>query len=72
MGGFESLFWFIVTVGIIVLVVYWMRGKKGLHCPMHHFCGGGAGSALEILRERYVKGEIDKEEFEEKRKTLEN
>ena len=54
------LFWGLI-IGLVVLA---LRG----------FGAGSAGraerSALDILRERYARGEIDKSEFERKREDL--
>jgi uncharacterized membrane protein len=41
----------------------WCNGENCSH-PMH------GGRALELLKERFVKGEINKEEFEDKKKAL--
>ncbi len=63
-GWLWMVFWWVlVVVGIVVLVRWLMeqRGGEGRR--------GGAG-ALDILKERYARGEIDKKEFEEKRKEL--
>lgn len=69
------LFW----VAVIFLIASLVRGGKHGHVGC---CGGGHGhdeghadrkredSALAILRERYAKGDISKEEFESKKKDL--
>lgn len=56
---------------VIVLVVFSVRslvGTGGHHS--HSDTGTKTDKALEILRERYARGEIDHEEFQEKKKHL--
>jgi len=54
-----------VIVAIVVLVVRWMGGTAA---------GGPRGPAekspLDILKERYARGEMTTEDFEERRKAL--
>ena len=62
--GFGGIFMILLWVGLIVLIV-WGVMKIGK--------GGGTPSkkdALDIARERYAKGEISKEEFEQIKKDL--
>ena len=59
------IFWIAVIIGIIFLI-RWLVQSAG---------SGGHGvrseeSALEILKRRYARGEIDKKEFEQKKKDL--
>ncbi|HEY7609199.1 MAG TPA: SHOCT domain-containing protein [Alphaproteobacteria bacterium] len=70
-GGmvFGTLTMFVFLAGVVVLAVLLVR-----------WLGGGAGhghdpfsarrTALEILQERFAKGEIDKQEYEERRRVL--
>jgi putative membrane protein len=52
------LFWVLIALGIVALVK-WL------------FSAGGSGkSALDILKERYAKGEIDREQYEQMRRDL--
>jgi putative membrane protein len=44
--------------------VVWLVGRDFGRGP------GEAGSALDILNERYARGEIGKEEFEQKKRDL--
>jgi putative membrane protein len=54
------LVWGLVITGI-VLGIRWLARPGG---------GSGSDSALEILRQRYARGEINKEEFEAKKRDL--
>lgn len=55
-GVFILLFWVLLDVGIIYLVKHTLNNGN--------YKEGGGDRAIEILRERYAKGEITKEEFE--------
>jgi putative membrane protein len=63
-GPFMILFWILVIVGVVVLVK-WLLDQSSTGK------GSRDKSALEILRERYARGEINREEYEQKRRDLE-
>jgi putative membrane protein len=73
MGWFGGIFtivvWILIIVGL-VLLIRWLvqatRSEPGASAG----AGASTSRALEILRERYARGEIDKAEFEEKKKDL--
>lgn len=62
--------WHILLLVLIIWFIVWLlrgpRGRRWGNMPgMWH-----SHSALQILNERYAKGEITKEEYEERKKTL--
>ena len=68
MGGFWGigmmfmmlLFWVLIIAGLVLGVRWLLRQDRERR----------SDSALEILRRRYARGEINKEEFEAKKKDL--
>ena len=67
MGGFGMGWWWII--GIIVLIaVIWpvsQRFNRNNNVPRET-----EKTALDILKERYANGEINKQEFEERKQDL--
>ncbi len=66
-GGFLFMlfFWVLIIVGVVLLTrSVGNQRREGYH-PVEK-------TPLQILQERYTKGEIDKKEYEEKKKELGN
>jgi len=65
---FMFLFWGLIIVGLVFLI-RWLAQTTG----DRNNSGVSMGSnAMDILKKRYAKGEIDKEEFDRKKKDLES
>jgi putative membrane protein len=56
------------VIAIVVLVVRWLGGPWHGQAPSQHVSPGR--TPLDILKERFARGEIDKQEFEERRRVL--
>ena len=64
---FMTFFWILVITSLVFLIrwlIQTMKGEKGVV--------RGSSSALDILTERYAKGEIDKEEFQRIKRDLQS
>jgi putative membrane protein len=57
---FMLVFWGLVAAGIVVAIRWLAQQGKGSR----------SDAALEILRERYARGEIDREEFLARKRAL--
>jgi putative membrane protein len=60
--GWSFLFWILVILGAIVLVKWLLEKDKKT--------SESGENPLEILKRRYARGEIDREEFEQKKRDL--
>jgi len=60
MGWISMLFFWGLVILLIIALIKWIMTPKT----------SSALSALEILKARYAKGEIDKQEFENKKQDL--
>jgi len=64
-GGFMWIFWILIIIGIF-FVFKNMSGTNSNNSSLDN------ESPLEILKKRYARGEIEEEEYERRRKELEN
>ena len=62
-GALHMLLYWGVLILILVALVKWVFGVPGGRTEER-------GRALDILKERYARGEIGKEEFEQKKRDL--
>lgn len=69
MGMVFNLLILILIVAALIMAIRWVlqggRSREGNDTRQ-----GSSGRAMEVLKERYARGEIDKDEFEQKKKDL--
>lgn len=63
-GGFMWLFWILLIVMVVVLIK-WLTGTSS---GSDH--SGPVETPLDILKKRYANGEIDRQEFEQKKRDI--
>ena len=63
-------FWWIIPIVMIILCLFMMRGCMGGMSSGKGRRRNSTGSALEVLDRRYANGEINKREYEEKKRDL--
>lgn len=63
LGALGMIIWWALIISLIVYLVKWIG-----HGTKEH--RSHSSNAMEILKERYAKGEIDRKDFEEKKKDL--
>jgi len=66
-GIFMIIFWIFIIVGVVFLVKWLAQSPRGHSSPGRT---DTSPKAFDILKERYARGEINKQEFEEKKKDL--
>ena len=62
-GIWMILTWLLLILGVVI-VVRWFWGRPTVGSDYHN------PTSLDILRERYARGEIDRGEYEQKRRDL--
>jgi putative membrane protein len=64
-GPLFMILWLAVVIAVAVLLIRWIGGPWQGAAPQPP-----SRTPLDILKERFARGEIDKEEFEERRRVL--
>ncbi|MDW3098659.1 MAG: SHOCT domain-containing protein [Alphaproteobacteria bacterium] len=67
LGPIMMIVFIAVAIVVVVFLLRWLGGT-GQGAAQHAHATGR--TPLDILKERFAKGEIDKEEFEERRRVL--
>jgi putative membrane protein len=72
---FSPIHFILSVIGwiLVVWLIVWLirgSGRRAYWMDRHDRRNSSSNPALDVLKERYAKGEISKEEFEEKKKDL--
>jgi putative membrane protein len=60
--GLGFIFWLAILAALVAAAVWFMRSQQG--------AAPGRSDSLQILEERYARGEIDRDEYLQKRRDI--
>ncbi len=69
--SFGMVLWIALLVVLVWAIIRWLERKTSTSGPQETSIPASGPSALEILRQRYARGEIDTATFEQMRAQLE-
>ena len=67
-GGFNMIFWPLVFVALVAGVIWFVRSPSYAGAGQPHLPRRSSG--LDILEERYARGEINRDEFLQKKNEI--
>ena len=62
-GGLMMILWWGLVIAVVVMIAKWLMNQT--EKPPH-----SGNNALDILKERYAKGEISQQEFTDKKRDI--
>ncbi len=68
-GPIGMIVWFVILIAIVALVVWLVRSLTG-GGGMHHLAPPRRSGGLDVLEERYARGEINRDEYLQKKKDI--
>jgi len=66
-GPFGMIIWIVILIAVVALVVWLVRS---LTAPGMHHLPPRRSSGLDVLEERYARGEINRDEYLQKKKDI--
>jgi len=72
-NGFEGMGWGWIGLGMVHMLLFWIIVILGIVALVRWLAAGSPGEqprALDILKTRYAKGEITREQFEQMKRDV--
>jgi putative membrane protein len=69
-GLIHMVIWIVILVAIVALVVWLVRSLAGPGMHMHQMGPPRRSAGLDVLEERYARGEINRDEYLQKKKDI--
>jgi putative membrane protein len=68
-GLFHAVVWIVILIAVVALIVWLVRSLTGSGAQ-HHGPPPRRSAGLEVLEERYARGEINRDEYLQKKKDI--